>query len=170
MKTCDYCGRPNEDASIFCSECGSGLASTDENPNRPRSDPGLLPKNQSHILNARSATLIFGADLVPALLFGVLYAVLMVMHDRTPMKQSQSFIKDVLPIMELMLPLVSGLVTVLVAKALIPDYLSDTSPTGAAWKRGSWGLSSWDWSWGCPWVSPAALLISYSGIMSTFPP
>lgn len=145
MKICDYCGKLNEDASISCSECGSCLALTDENSSMPPPRPVLSENSRSRVLNARSATLILGAYLAPAIVFGVFQGILFAMHDRATLQQnipngqqSQYFVETVMPLLNLMLPLVSGLVTVFVARAMIPDYLSNTSPTGAAWKRGSW--------------------------------
>jgi membrane protease YdiL (CAAX protease family) len=113
MKVCDYCGKANEDAMLSCAGCGTALNATSDAPAKSS------PKNQPQMLNARSATIIFLA-----------YAAAQILG---------SFLFGVSSLAGLVLSFVFGGVTmILMALALIPKHLKDTSPTGAAWVLGSW--------------------------------
>src|SRR5665213_621297 len=118
MKICDYCGKENEEAMSFCVGCGTVL-------NAPKDTPTILqPKNRPRILNARFATVIFLAYMVPQFFYGFLTGVT-ASNRLNPMGIIISLI-------------IGGVAMIWMAFALIPKSIKDTSPIGAAWVLGEW--------------------------------
>lgn len=108
MKICDYCGKVNEEMMSFCAGCGTSLDVPEKNPSK---------KNLPRTLNAKTATIIFLAYVFAQIFWGIF---------------TNNIIGMVLSL------LFGGIVMVAASYILIPKYLKDTSPTGAAWVLGSW--------------------------------
>jgi len=131
MKSCDYCGRENEDASVFCTGCGTEIQQP--TPDSPKPAKPKTPR----VLNAKYATIIlivvFAATMVGGIaagLFGSLFAI--------SNFYSGGFLRVALPV-AVLVGQICG-IAALVWVTAIPFGFStnDTSPTGAAWVRGSW--------------------------------
>jgi membrane protease YdiL (CAAX protease family) len=110
MKVCDYCGKANDENMSFCAECGTDL-------NVPKEDLSAK-KNLPRTLNAKVATTILLALLATQFFSGFFII----------------FINDIIGLV--LSHVLGGIVMILMAFALIPKYLKDTSPTGAAWVLG----------------------------------
>ena len=121
---------------MFCAECGSVLKVPDE------TQIEAPPKNQPRLLNAGSATKILFANVAVQVFLGTLMAVIAVAmalaHGIDIRERLTELLNDLAPAMKVMTPIVCGIVTVLMSIAVIPEHLKNTSPTGAAWVRGSW--------------------------------
>jgi len=140
MKTCGYCGRENGDPMTFCTECGSALA--EEPQTKPK--PPVRLDRLFHELNAWSATTIFLAYFVAEVLCVMLMAVIVLikLHQQGIYSPDNfdAALRRTMPQMMLLIPISTGAATILVAKALIPKSLKDTSSTGAAWVLGRWSM------------------------------
>lgn len=113
MKTCDYCGKDNEDISTHCAGCGTILEVPEEIPERPK-----LPRT----LDAKNAIIIAIGFIIAVFALGVAEALGL---DLGKIDTPLGFI-------------LGGITIVYLARKLIPNYIRDASPTGAAWIRGPW--------------------------------
>lgn len=140
MKACDYCGKENEDTSVFCVGCGTTLNVPDEI--RAGSLPTSASKDSPRTLNARIATIILLVYLATQFFCGysmdaVAGQIAATQRIRNP--QQVSFISEVLNPTGVFLGFVlSGIVIVVMTSTLIPKQLKDTGPHGAAWVPGRW--------------------------------
>src|SRR5437867_1216930 len=75
MGACNYCGRENRDAALFCSGCGTALRAEQDAGAARAVDPPPPPRSSVRRLDARSATTILLAYLVVQALCGVLLGV-----------------------------------------------------------------------------------------------
>jgi membrane protease YdiL (CAAX protease family) len=114
MKTCDYCGKANEDATRLCTGCGTAFH---DPVAKTEPAPWTKLRGWLRVLNAGSATLILFAYFVSGVL-GALF--------------TSSLTYLILPLA------LSGIGMVLTSITLIPEFLKNTSPTGAAWVLGTW--------------------------------
>lgn len=123
MKTCDYCGKDNEDASVCCAGCGTKFEVPEEIVKRVR-----LPWT----LDAKSATVIVLMVIVAAFVLALIGSVIVMLIVGSPSR----------PVIEAvtfsLIYIFFGVAMVFFSLKLIPEQLKDTSPTGAAWGRGSW--------------------------------
>jgi membrane protease YdiL (CAAX protease family) len=139
VKICHYCGKENENMLEFCAECGTALVVAEESLTERISTTSWLKSLTPH-LTAASATVILLASLAVPTFCGVLLGILNVVKDSHGMdvsEQGKPSLNGLARGISITIPIVSGLVSVCVSKALIPQ-LRDTSPNGAAWVRGSW--------------------------------
>jgi membrane protease YdiL (CAAX protease family) len=140
MKICGYCGKANEDATLFCVECGTAF----DVPNETRTPPVSTQKDPPGTLNAKIATIILIAYAAAQILCGCLIAVIaskMAAEQGIHNLRQVNLISHALDPVGLVLSFVlGGLVMVLMSLALIPKHLKDTSPNGAAWVAGRWEI------------------------------
>lgn len=156
MKPCDYCGRENEDVLTFCSECGSVLPSPLSPPqtavatelppflNAPNAIPPLLPEPPKgpRVLNGGWATAVLGIYLGGQMLGGVIggfFAGLKAGIEGSPFggHDYHEALQDMMPLTIVLVMLFGG-IAVVSSGIGFKLQLKDTSPTGAAWVRGSW--------------------------------
>lgn len=98
-------------------------------------------------LNARSATVIFLAnlagELVIAGLITVIAVVVLAMQGGANLINTQNIIPRIRPTLFVLTQIAGGVVTVVVSMALARDQLKEVTPDGAAWVVGSWkGLAN----------------------------
>jgi len=137
MKVCGYCGRQNEDNTAFCVECGTALE--EETPSS-RQVAALPLRKRLHELNAWSATAILlaylSAEVICVIFMSVVAFFGVQAHGGYSPDHFESALRTLMPRMLVLVPISTGTATVLIARALIPMPLKDTSPIGAAWVRG----------------------------------
>jgi membrane protease YdiL (CAAX protease family) len=156
MKPCDYCGRENEDVGTFCSECGSVLqppvappptAVAIEPPpflNPPYDIPPLIPAPSPgpRVLNGGWATAVLGIFLAGQMIGGVIggfFAGFKAGIQGSPLggHNYNQAMQDMMPLTILLVMLLGG-IALISSGVGFKFQLKDTSPTGAAWVRGSW--------------------------------
>ena len=132
MKTCDYCGKENEDISTHCAGCGTILQAPEETPEREEiPERPKLPRT----LDAKNATIICLAFFVAAAI-AVIIAVVVAEVAGVPSSRQLAVAEAVGgPLAQVF----GGVVMIYLACKLIPDQIRDASPTGAAWIRGPLG-------------------------------
>jgi membrane protease YdiL (CAAX protease family) len=95
-----------------------------------------------HQCNAWSATAMFLTCLVAEFICVILMVIIAFFRLQAQGSYSpgnlESALDTVMQQMYVLIPVSTGIATVLVARALIPSSLKDTSSTGAAWVRGDW--------------------------------
>jgi membrane protease YdiL (CAAX protease family) len=146
MKSCDYCGRENDEVLAFCAECGTALPAP---PPPPIPEPPLLappflpaPPPAPHILNGGIATAIFGVYLggqVAGGAVGGFFAGLMGSlwgRARGP-QEIRDTLPAMMPVVILLAMLIGGAGMFWMVNMLRLE-VKDPSPTGPAWVRGSW--------------------------------
>ena len=138
MKKCNQCGNLNEDVLQACAECGELLEVQKETNTTSASTEGRL----SYTLNAKIATAILLAYLFVQFL--CIYLVLMIsdaiaaghgIHDPRQVNQVTNSLAPTGLVLSLLL---GGMVMVFMSKALIPGFLRDANPNGAACVVGRW--------------------------------
>ena len=143
MKSCDYCGKKNEDGATICADCGSELVVCRQLPNyAPSRDARSACRIVLRDLNAASGTLIFLAYLLAQVLCvlclgGMAYVIA---QKSESFRSGQTFevLAKMTPILVVLCPIFGGLAVVLVSLFLVPvRCLKDRSPDGAAWVSGS---------------------------------
>jgi CAAX protease family protein len=145
MKICNFCGKENEDSWESCTGCGNSLAAP-KPPQlvpppllEPWQLPPLLPlEKPTRALNAGRATLIFLSYLGAQLLCGVILGIFAVVTSGGG-RDFDARLEGIMPTVVVLVLVLGGVVVVIVSKLLVPDYIKDTEPTGAAWVRGPWG-------------------------------
>jgi membrane protease YdiL (CAAX protease family) len=139
MKACGYCGRENEDNAAFCAECGTGFEA--EIPSERRI-PALPFAKRLRELNAWSATAILLTSLLAQVICVILVGLVVVLYRKAtgsnPADRFESALSTAMPIILVLIPISSGIATILVARSLVRSSLRDTSAIGAAWVRGHW--------------------------------
>jgi membrane protease YdiL (CAAX protease family) len=140
VKTCDYCGKANEDTLLFCAGCGTDLKESDEA--RMVSLTDSAEKNLPRTLNARIATIIFVVYVAVQVVGGALMtevasAIAAAQGIHNP-RQVKLILETLDPTGLILSFMLGGIVMVFTAFKLIPKQLKDTSPTGAAWVLGRW--------------------------------
>src|SRR5882672_6052494 len=125
----------------FCAECGTALVVAEESLTKRISTTSWLKSLAPH-LTAASATVILLANLAAVVFCGVLFlAIAFAIALSEGTYDPDLIFKTVVklkPAMTLAIPILGCIATLLVSSALVPSYLKDTSPNGAAWLRGSW--------------------------------
>lgn len=114
MKTCDYCGKENEEISTHCGGCGTVLqvpAPVFERPKFPRT------------LDAKNAIIIFFTVVAATMFAAIAVAIAPTVGWELSVPLSGIF---------------GGIAMIYSARKRIPNYIRDASPTGAAWIRGPW--------------------------------
>jgi len=137
MKACDYCGRRSDDTAQFCAECGQTLTAVGNSLTEP---PATQPAPRTlagpGTLNARSATIILLFSLGVEVC-GAVVAVIVTISRTSSVQEASAVARQVADwIQPFMAPLI-GLVTIIMSARLVPNYLHDPTPEGAAWLRGS---------------------------------
>jgi membrane protease YdiL (CAAX protease family) len=144
MKACTQCGRENEDVLVFCSECGTAFPPPIlplEPPLLAPAFPPLTPLGPRE-LNGGFATAIFGiylaAQFGAGLIAGLIVALLSGMRgDSDSSHQMADRLQVIMPLALFLAVLLGGVATIGMS-VIFKFKLNDTSPTGAAWVRGSW--------------------------------
>ncbi len=137
MKTCDNCGKANEDDSLLCLGCGTRL------PASQRGAETASPVSQRPRLNARLATMILAAVLGVQLITGLLVMVVGIVtfkaqgHDLADTKQFRRLTRTVAEPIVALATVSGGLAMLFMSRSLIREQLFDASPAGAAWIIGS---------------------------------
>jgi membrane protease YdiL (CAAX protease family) len=139
MRICGYCGKSNEDDRPSCAGCGTPLDAPKQLPHSTSSTKDKPIRS----LNAQVATIILLAYLAAQLLGGFLVgvtasAITESVGVHTPGQEKQ---KTALGLSGGLLFgfSLSAVVMGLMSFYLIPNYLKNSNPTGAAWIRGRWG-------------------------------
>jgi membrane protease YdiL (CAAX protease family) len=146
MKSCDYCGKENEDVQNFCIGCGTEL---------PQPVPPIIPSTEPPVieppflpaaepvtgeLNGGTATAVLGIYLGVQFAVGIVLAffggVLLGLQGEA--YHIRDALQPYMPFVVLADFLFCGVALFWSANAF-KFQLNDTSPTGAAWVRGSWG-------------------------------
>lgn len=136
MKSCDYCGRQNENESVACIECGTPF------PPPPAPEPPPLITIEPKLTAARATVILvifIGAQFLVALVAGAAAGItgqlggadLRERHNLTELIQGVSA-----PIVVIG-ALGGGVVMLAGCALLIGNELADETPTGAAWRMGS---------------------------------
>jgi membrane protease YdiL (CAAX protease family) len=138
VAVCDYCGTENDNTATFCLGCGAVLEAEVAEAQLGGPLPVLSrPKPRLRELNAGSATVILLAGLGTQLLCGLLIAlILYVTEGNSDYRKIVDILNKFKPTMMVILSLADAVATIVLAKALIPEHLQDTTPNGGAWVRG----------------------------------
>ncbi len=141
MKVCAYCGKENEDTSVFCAGCGTAL-SAPEPAQAQRRGTKLRLRNLVRDLNAFSGTIILLTYLAAPALCVMCVAVITFVVTRALGIHNNDLIlraNDKLgPALSILQPVLGGIATVLMSFWLFPNCVKDRGPNGAALVRGSW--------------------------------
>ncbi len=141
MKVCAYCGKENEDTSLFCAGCGTALGAPEPAPTQ-RCGTKLRLRNLVHDLNAFSGTIILLTYLAAPALCVMCVAVITFVVTRALGIHNNDLIlraNDKLgPPLSILTPVLGGIATVLMSFWLFPNCVKDRGPNGAALVRGSW--------------------------------
>jgi membrane protease YdiL (CAAX protease family) len=138
MQRCDYCGRENQAAAAFCSDCGTPFQTTSGQGSETIESAADAPR-----LNASRATSILiiflAAQLITSMMVGIAGSSLAVARGRNfqDPKEVAAFTKGITPIAVPFAALGGGIATVLASFLLVRNHLKDASPSGAAWTLGS---------------------------------
>jgi len=131
MKSCDYCGKQNEEALTFCAECGTDLSLPDLTPPPVPGAP--------HTLNVKNATIIwivtFAAQVVGCILTLVVVSIFEPAQAKFSARVAE--LQTFMPVLFLA-ALIAGGAGMLATISKFKLQVKDTSPTGAAWVPGSW--------------------------------
>jgi membrane protease YdiL (CAAX protease family) len=138
MKSCNYCGKANEDATLFCVGCGTAF----DVPKQGSTPSISAQKNPPGTLNAKIATIILLAYLAVQLFCGAATGatanVIAAGYGIHNLRQIYAISDTLEPITMFLTYLLGGMVIIFVSFKLIPKYIKDTSPNGAAWVLGRW--------------------------------
>lgn len=129
MKTCDYCGKDNEDISTHCAGCGTVLEVPEDTSERPR-----LPRT----LDATNAAIIFLGLFVGAVVAAMIAAMIATGVAAVAELPRSHELRVSLGVLVPLSTLFGGVVMIYLACKLVPNQIRDASPTGAAWIRGPW--------------------------------
>jgi len=136
VKKCEYCGNENDDAAQFCAGCATSFQQVEEKLSTAWRSRGEELKGWPAftILMAYIGCQTFGSGIAAAIFF--LCSPIHGLDPRDP--------RDLKHLIELLTPpaviggfIGGGLGMLALAYTLVPKGLKDTSPTGAAWVRGS---------------------------------
>ncbi len=136
MKSCDYCGRQNENDSIACPECGTPFLAP------PAPEPPPLIAIEPKLTGAR-ATLILvifiGAQFLVALVAGAAAGITGQLGgaDLRDRHNLTEFMQGITAPIVVIAALGGGIVMLAACTLLIGNELADETPTGAAWRVGS---------------------------------
>lgn len=148
MKSCDYCGKENDDAGVYCWECGTAfpprvppIIASSQPPLLGSPIPSTLPQSP-RILDGAIATGIlciylgaqYGAGIVSGLFAGFTLAI-----NESPGSghDFKNAFQPIMPFTVLAIMVFSAVGLFWSAIGFKLD-LKDNNPTGAAWVRGSW--------------------------------
>jgi membrane protease YdiL (CAAX protease family) len=131
MKSCDYCGKQNEDALVYCAECGTELTPEDLAPPRV--------SGAARVLDVKTVTIILVAVIVAQVAAGVLTALVAELFQPA---ETQYFPRSAKAELEAIMPVVvmgmmiGGAAAMLIATIKFKLPVKDTNPEGAAWVLG----------------------------------
>lgn len=144
MKACDYCGKENEDVTVFCAACGTVFAAPVPAPEPPLLNPPDLPPPPPvpRVLNGGSATLalvlFLGAQVIGGGMAGFLGTLIFGLQGGLFERGDYQRTMNTMIPLAIFLTMAFGWIAVLAIGKMFGFDVKDTSPTGAAWVRGSW--------------------------------
>jgi len=137
MKKCDYCGKENEAALSFCHSCGTSLVEQEEKlpavPGTRGEELKGWPAFVILLVYIASQTFVSGIAGGIGLAIAAAHG-----HDLHTAAEIKRVLQDLMPVLVVSALLGGGAGMFVMALVLVPRWLRDTSPTGAAWVRGSW--------------------------------
>lgn len=146
MKSCDYCGKENDDGSAFCAGCGTGFPPSEPQPEPPISVPPLPPYAPPpppfpRALTGGAATIVllvyFGAQVAGGVVAGFFGGLVSGLRGDFPGHNYQDTMQAIMPLTVFVVMAFGWAAMVVVAKTSQFQF-NDVSPTGPAWVRGSW--------------------------------